>query len=663
MADLSSILFCDIETYSSVSLLDCGLDKYAESEDFDILLCGHAFDDEPVRVADLMHEELPDEIVDAILDDSVTKVAHNSRFERICFTQYFRRHGLIPENTTLSPQSWLDTMLLASACGLPLSLADVGTALGLAPDQAKMYEGKALIRFFSCPCKPTKKNGGRVRNFPEDDPDKWATYIEYNRRDVEVERTIYNRIVRWRPDYSEHKLFVVDQTINDRGIGVDLQLAENAIRIGNDYKAELMDRAVEISGLSNPNSSEQVKAWLKETEGYTVDSLNKKVIADVKAKLTTDETKEFMSLRDEFSKSSVKKYEKMIQVATKDEHIHGCFLMNGAGRTGRWAGRLVQLQNLPHDTIDDLDTARELVHDGDEETFRLLYPDVQKTLSMLIRPTLIPDKGHQFLVADFSAIEARVVAWIAGEQWRMDAFANGRDIYCESASRAFGVPVVKHGENGHLRAYGKVIELACAYGGSVGAMLAFGADKLGMSEDEMKSLVEKWRSASPHIVALWNSLERSAMRSVHDRKTTIAAVGNIRFDYEDGVLWMTLPSGRRIAYWGAGIGENRFGEKSLTYMGNDQKTKKWSRLETFGGKLTENLVQATARDCLKETLLRLTKSGFDVRAHVHDEVIVTEPIGGRTAEDVCAIMSQPIEWAPGLILNADGYPCPSYRKE
>ena len=663
MADLSSILFCDIETYSSVSLLDCGLDKYAESEDFDILLCGHAFDDEPVRVADLMHEELPDEIVDAILDDSVTKVAHNSRFERICFTQYFRRHGLIPENTTLSPQSWLDTMLLASACGLPLSLADVGTALGLAPDQAKMYEGKALIRFFSCPCKPTKKNGGRVRNFPEDDPDKWATYIEYNRRDVEVERTIYNRIVRWRPDYSEHKLFVVDQTINDRGIGVDLQLAENAIRIGNDYKAELMDRAVEISGLSNPNSSEQVKAWLKETEGYTVDSLNKKVIADVKAKLTTDETKEFMSLRDEFSKSSVKKYEKMIQVATKDEHIHGCFLMNGAGRTGRWAGRLVQLQNLPHDTIDDLDTARELVHDGDEETFRLLYPDVQKTLSMLISPTLIPDKGHQFLVADFSAIEARVVAWIAGEQWRMDAFANGRDIYCESASRAFGVPVVKHGENGHLRAYGKVIELACAYGGSVGAMLAFGADKLGMSEDEMKSLVEKWRSASPHIVALWNSLERSAMRSVHDRKTTIAAVGNIRFDYEDGVLWMTLPSGRRIAYWGAGIGENRFGEKSLTYMGNDQKTKKWSRLETFGGKLTENLVQATARDCLKETLLRLTKSGFDVRAHVHDEVIVTEPIGGRTAEDVCAIMSQPIEWAPGLILNADGYPCPSYRKE
>lgn len=654
-------LFLDIETFSSTSLLDCGLDKYAEANDFDILLCGYAFGNDPVQVADLMHEEMPQKIIDAILDDSITKVAHNSRFERICFSNYFKRLGLISE--TLSPTAWFDTMLLASACGLPQSLADVGAALGLAPDQAKMFEGKALIRFFSVPCKPTKKNKGRTRNFPEDDPEKWATYIEYNRRDVEVERTIYHRLIRWRPDASEHQLFCLDQKINDRGIGVDLQLAENAIRIGNDYKDELMQRATEISGIANPNSTEQVKAWIRETEGFTVDSLNKKMIADVKEKLSTDEAKELMALRDEFSKSSVKKYEKMIAVATKDEHIHGCFLMNGAGRTGRWAGRLVQLQNLPHDTIDDIDVARELVREGDEKTFRLLYPDVQKTLSMLIRPTLIPDAGHQFLVADFSAIEARVVAWIAGEQWRMDAFAQGRDIYCESATRAFGVPVVKHGVNGHLRAQGKVIELACGYGGSVGAMLAFGADKLGMTEDSMRAAVEAWRSASPHIVALWRSLEKSALRCVHDRRSTISAVGHIRFDFENGTLWMTLPSGRRIAYWGAEIGENKFGEKSLTYMGNDQKqNKKWTRLETFGGKLTENIVQATSRDCLKASLLRLDKAGFDVRAHVHDEVIITEPLGGRPVDEVCAIMSAPIDWAPGLVLNADGYSCTSYRK-
>ena len=660
---MSGRLFLDIETYSSVSLLDCGLDKYAESDDFDILLCGYAFDDDPVKVIDLMHEEMPQEIIDTLFDDRIQKVAWNSRFERICFTNYFRRSALLPPDAVLHPASWFDPMLLASACGLPMSLADAGAALGLAPDQAKMYEGKSLIKFFSCPCKPTKKNGGRTRNYPDDDPEKWSVYIEYNRRDVEVERTIYNKLIRWRPDYSEHKLFCLDQQINDRGIGVDLQLAENAIRIGNDYKAELMKRATAISGLANPNSTEQVKAWLKETEGYTVDSLNRKVIADVKAKLTADETKEFMELRDEFSKSSVKKYEKMIAVATKDEHIHGCFLMNGAGRTGRWAGRLVQLQNLPHDSIDDIDIARELVRGGDEETFRLLYPDVQKTLSMLIRPTLIPDAGHQFLVADFSAIEARVTAWVSGEQWRMDAFANGKDIYCESASRAFGVPVVKHGVNGDKRQYGKVIELACGYGGGVGAMKAFGADKLGMTDEAMADLVGKWRSASPHIVALWSSLERAALRSVHDHKSTISAVGHIRFDFEDGVLWMTLPSGRRIAYWGAGIGENKFGEKALTYMGNNQKTKKWTRLETFGGKLTENLVQATSRDCLKAAMLRLRLAGFDIRAHVHDEVIITEPLGGRTAEDVCRIMSEPIPWAHGLVLNADGYECSSYRKE
>ena len=660
-------LFIDIETFSSVSLKDCGVDKYAQSPDFEILLLGYAFDNDPVQVVELARDGyapcMPKEVFDAILfDKNVTKIAHNARFERTCLTEYFRRHGPLLPYEWLDPSQWLDTMLLASACGLPLSLADVGIALELPKDSAKMLEGRMLIKQFCVPCKPTKKDPGRIRHTVKEDPEKWAKFVEYNRRDVEVERTIYNRLIKWRPDYSEHKLFVVDQTINDRGVRVDLQLAENAMRIGNDYKAELMDRATEISGLANPNSADQVKAWLKETEGFTVDSLNKKVIADVKEKLSTEQTKEFMALRDEFSKSSVKKFETIIRCATYDDHVHGCMLMNGAGRTGRWAGRLLQVQNLPHDTIEDIDIARQFVRDGDEESFRLFYPDVQKTLSMLIRTAIIPEEGHKFLVADFSAIEARVTAFLAGEQWRMEAFASGRDIYCESASRAFKIPVEKHGINSEYRKYGKVIELACGYGGSIGAMKAFNAQALGMTEEDMANAVAAWRNASPHIVALWSSLEKAAMKAIIRKTSAISAVGNIRFDFEDGVLWMNLPSGRRIAYWGAQIGENKFGDKSITYMGTDQKAKKWARLETFGGKLTENLVQATSRDCLKETLIRLYDAGFDVRMHVHDEVIVDEPIGGRSADDVCKIMGTPIDWAPGLVLTAEGAEVSSYRK-
>ena len=507
------VMHVDLETYCSVNLKDSGVDRYAEADDFEILLFGYAFDDDPVQVIDMQCEDLPQPLIDALMDRSIQKIAWNSRFERTCLSFFLRKRGLL--EGWLPAAEWKDPMLLASACGLPLSLDEAGRALGLSKDKAKMWEGKSLIRYFCAPCKPTKANGQRTRNYPEHAPDKWKTFIEYNRRDVEAERTIYHMLREWEPDYSEHKLFVLDQQINDRGMGVDLQLAANAVRIGNDYKDELMNRAIEISGLANPNSNDQVKAWLKETEGFTVDSLNKKVIADVKAKLTDDAAKEFMELRDEFSKSSVKKYEKMLNCATKDGHIHGCFLMNGAGRTGRWAGRLVQLQNLPHDTFEDLDIARELVHDGDEETFRMFYSDVQKTLSMLIRPTLIPEPGQQFLVADFSAIEARVVAWLAGEQWRMDAFASGRDIYCESASRAFGVPVEKHGINGHLRASGKVIELACGYGGAEGAMLAFGADKLGMSKQDIKEAVAAWREASPHIVALHSHDRRKATAGCH----------------------------------------------------------------------------------------------------------------------------------------------------
>lgn len=650
------VLWVDIETFSSADLPSVGVAKYCEAEDFTILLFGYAFDNDPVQVVNLASgEEMPADLLSALWDPTVEKRAHNAAFERTCIGRYFGRY--------CPPEQWFDTMVLASSCGLPLRLEDVGKALGLDEDQAKMKEGKALIREFSLPCKATKKNGMRTRNLPTDDPENWAVYIEYNRRDVETERTICDRLIRWRPSDSEQKLWCLDQRINDLGIGVDAQLAENAIRIGDEYKGRLIAEAQEISGLVNPASTAQVKTWLEESEGVTVPSLNKKVVADVVAQLSTSEAKRFMDLRAEFSKSSTKKYEAMTRSVCEDGHIHGCFQFAGAGRTGRWAGRLVQLQNLPQNHMPDLDLAREIVREGDGETLNLLYPDVAKTLSELIRTALVPEPGHRFIVADYSAIEARVIAWIAGEDWRLDVFRNGGDIYCASASQMFKVPVVKHGVNGELRQKGKVAELALGYGGGIGALKAFGADKMGMTEESMAETVELWRNASPHVVNLWKDLERTAIRCVVKKMPTISTIGHIRFDYEDGVLWMTLPSGRRIAYWGAEYTENSKGYKSLTYMGTEQKSRKWMRLETWGGKLVENLVQATARDCLKESMLALSGAGFDIRAHVHDEVIITEPIGGRSVQEVCEIMGAPVSWAPGLPLNADGYETPYYKKD
>ena len=646
-------LFCDIETFSSVSLADCGVYKYAESSDFDILLFGYAFDDDPVDVIDLTQQEFPEELIDALYDDEVVKVAHNSNFERTCLSKYFDKQ--------IKPGAFEDTMIMASWCGLPLSLDAVGKALGLSEEEAKMKEGKALVRKFCLPRKPTKANP-KERLGPEDAPEDWKVFIEYNRRDVETERTIYKRLIRWRPGVSEFKLWSLDQQINDRGMRVDLQMAENAVRIGEEYRERLLQKAQEISGLQNPNSTEQIKNWLREQEGVTVTSLNKKVIADVVAGLSDEKCRAFMALRTEFSKSSTKKYGAILRSACKDEHVHGCFQFCGAGRTGRWAGRLVQLQNLPQNHLPDLDCARDLVRDGDGESLELIYGDVQGTLSELIRTALIPESGQKFVVADFAAIEARVIAWVAGEQWRQDVFRDGGDIYCASASQMFKVPVVKHGVNGHLRQKGKIAELALGYGGGTNALLAFGADKLGMTDEEMAETVDRWREASPHITALWRSLEQAAIRCIKRKRSTLSTVGGIRFDYEDPILWMVLPSGRRIAYWGADFGSNRWGNPSLSYWGTDQKTKKWSRLETWGGKLTENLVQATARDCLKESMLRLNAAGYDIRAHVHDEVIITAPMDVKV-EDVAAVMGRPIEWAPGLLLRADGYECSSYRKD
>ena len=650
-------LSIDVETFSSVSLPDAGVYRYVEAEDFEILLFGFAFDDDPVCVVDLASgEDLPGEVYDALWNPEVEKHAWNANFERTTIGKFFGRY--------CPPEQWFDPMVMAACCGLPATLESAGAALGLSEDQAKMREGKALIREFSIPCKPTKKNGSRTRNRPEHDPENWAVYKAYNKRDVETERTICKRLLRWRPMRSEQKLWCLDQRINDKGIGVDAEMAENAIRIGDDYKARLIEEAQEISGLVNPASTAQVKMWLQEQEGLTVPSLNKKVIADVVAQLSDDKSKRFMDLRKEFSKSSTKKYEAITRAVCGDGHVHGCFQFAGAGRTGRWAGRLVQLQNLPQNHMPDLDSARSLVKANDEEALNLIYPDVASTLSELIRTALIPEPGHRFIVADYSAIEARVIAWIAHEDWRLKTFEEGGDIYCASASQMFKVRVVKHGENGELRQKGKIAELALGYGGGVNALKAFGADKMGMTEEEMVQTVDLWRSASPHICALWKSLEKAAIRCVVRKEPAISSVGNTLFEYDDHVLWMTLPSGRRIAYWGIAYEEGSRGTgKTLSYMGVNQTTRKWERIETWGGKLTENLTQATARDCLKESMLALSGAGFDIRAHVHDEVIITEPVGGRTVEDVCQIMGAPISWAPGLPLRADGYETKYYKKD
>lgn len=651
-------LSIDLETYSEIDIAKCGSFRYIDDESFEILLLGYAFDDEPVTVIDLTaDEEVPADFLAALYDPEVTKTAWNCAFERFGLWKHFGRY--------CPPEQWSDTMILSAVCGLPLGLGEAGKALRLEADEAKDREGKALIRYFCSPCRPTKVNGGRTRNLPTDATDKWAQFIEYNRQDVVAERTIRKRLLRWEPDSLEHRFWCLDARINELGMRVDRELVHNAIAMDARYKAELTEQAVAISGLENPNSVAQIKQWLLEQEGIEVPSLNKKVVAEVVSQLNGERTKQFMALRARLAKSSTKKYEAMERSACADAHIKSCFQFYGANRTGRFAGRLVQLQNLPQNHMEDLAVARSLVRDNDYETVRLLYDSVSDTLSELIRTALIPEPGHRFIVADFSAIEARVIAWIAGEQWRLDVFRNGGDIYCASASQMFHVPVVKHGENGHLRQKGKIAELALGYGGGANALKAFGADKMGMTEEEMVNTVDLWREASPRVCALWRALERAAIRCVAHKTPQVSAIGGIRFEMECGILWMTLPSGRRIAYYGAEYGPSRFhrDRRALSYMGVDQKTKRWGRVETWGGKLAENVTQATARDCLRDTMLALEDAGYDIRAHVHDEVIISEPRDGRTVEDVSAIMGRELPWASGLPLRGDGYACDFYMKD
>lgn len=655
---MSKVLSLDFETFSATDIGACGSYKYMEDPEFEILLMSYAYDDDEVTVIDLTAgEKVPLTVMFDLTNPAVTKAAWNCAFERnAILTQW---------GVYCPPEQWEDSMILAGQCGLPMSLAGASEALGLGEDQAKMKEGKALIRYFCQPCKPTKTNGMRTRNLPEHAPEKWETFKKYNGQDVVAERAIRKMLSRWAPTEREHDFWCLDARINERGVRIDRKLAVNAVAMDEKYKAELTERAVAITGLENPKSVTQVKNWLADQEGKSFPSLNKKVVAEVVSELQTDEAKEFMAIRTELSKSSTAKYAAMLRSICRDDHVRGCFQFYGANRTGRFAGRLVQFQNMSKNEMPDLADCRELVRDGHYTAVKALYGGVAKPLSELVRTAIIPEEGHRILVADFSAIEARVIAWLAGEQWRLDTFREGGDIYCASASQMFHVPVVKHGENGHLRQKGKVAELALGYGGGVNALKAFGADKMGMTEEEMQETVDLWRESSPKICQLWQTMEKAACRCVLSKAPTKDSLAGIRFDYENGVLWMTLPSGRRLAYWGAQYTESRFhpGRRTLSYMGVDQQTKKWNRIETWGGKLVENLVQATARDCLRESMFALDAEGYDIRAHVHDEVIVTEPIGGRSVEQMAEVMGRTIDWAPGLPLRADGYEGSYYFKD
>lgn len=644
-------LWIDIETYSSVSLQDCGVYKYSASPDFEILLFGYAYDEEPVRVIELaLGETLGPQLESDLFDPSVQKYAHNAAFERVCLSRYFNR--------TMDPAQWTCTATMARELGLPGSLEGAGDALGFTEDKKKLKTGKALIRYFSVPCKPTASNGGRTRNLPEHDLDRWDLYVEYNRQDVVTEREIGHILEKYEIADSEWKLYQLDQKINDRGVRADITLARQAIAMDEDTKEELTAKMQDLTGISNPNSNVQLKDWIEAKTGQTVESLEKKVIEDVKKQLNDSSVTEVLEIRAMLSKTSTKKYTAILNTANSDDRIRGLTMFYGASRTGRWAGRLVQMQNLPQNHLNDeeLDTARELVKNGDRLGVELLYENVTDTLSQLIRTAFIPAIGNKFIVSDFSAIEARVLAWLAGEKWRMEVFKNGGDIYCASASQMFHKPVVKHGINGELRVKGKIAELALGYGGAVGALKAMDYTH-SLNESEMLPLVQAWRKASPEIVKFWWEVDTCAQQTINTGQSTRSRHG-IRFRKNGPMLRVRLPSGRELSYV-----QPKITADGITYMGTDQKTGQWSRIETYGPKLVENIVQATARDCLAESMFRLEKAGASIVFHVHDEVICDVKADAFTGKEIEEIMSQPIDWAPGLILNAEAYECQYYKKD
>lgn len=642
-------LSIDIETFSDIDLIKCGVYKYADSPAFEILLFAYSIDDGEINIIDLVNgEELPEEIAEAIKSDTVIKTAFNAQFERVCLSKHL---GIL-----LDPSSWYCTAVQAAELSLPSSLADVGAALGL--ERQKMTEGKELIKYFCVSCKPTKSNGGRTRNMPGDAPEKWALFKEYCKRDVDVERQIAKKLEMYPISESEHRLYVLDQRINDRGVLVDLELARQAVKLNSIQTAVATEQAYTLTGLENPNSVAQLKAWLTEN-GVEIESLSKKAVAAL-ADETDGDIQEMLHLRLLMSKTSVKKYEAVMHSVCRDNRVRGMMRFCGASRTGRWSGNILQPQSLPQNHLPDLTLARDIVKDGDFEMLNMTFGNVPNALSELIRTVLIPKPNHRFIVADFSAIEARVLSWLAGEQWRLDTFRNGGDIYCASASQMFRVPVEKHGVNGHLRQKGKISELACGYGGSVGALKNMGAVEMGVPEDELQGLINDWRNANPHIVKLWTEVGNTAMKAIKEK--TIVSLGKLVFMYERGILFIRLPSGRRLSYIKPRIGTNRFGGDSITYMGVGA-SKKWERLETFGGKLVENIVQAIARDLLASAMMNVANAGYNIVFHVHDEIIAEAPDGQGSVDEMCMLMSINPDWADGIPLSADGYECEYYRKD
>lgn len=648
-------LSIDLETRSSIDISKAGVYKYAESPDFNILLFGVSVNGGPVIVYDLAcGDVIPDEILAALSDSSVIKWAYNASFERICISIWLRRnYPQFFNGDYLDPSSWKCSMVWAAYNGLPFGLERVGAALGL--EQQKLKEGRDLIRYFCNPCKPTKSNGGRSWNLPEHAPEKWELFKKYNQRDVEVEMQIQERLQNYPvPDFVWDE-YHLDQEINDRGIMIDRELVEQAIKIDEISNADLTTQMQKLTDLENPNSVMQLKGFLSE-KGIEAESLGKKDVAEL-LKSAPPDLVEVLQLRLQLAKSSVKKYQAMQNAACDDDRCRGMFQFYGANRSGRWAGRLIQLQNLPQNHLPDLEQARALVKAGDYEMVKMLYGNVPQILSELIRTAFIPAPGYRFIVSDFSAIEARVLSYLAGETWRSDVFKNNGDIYCASASQMFGVPVEKHGVNGHLRQKGKIAELALGYGGSVGALKAMGALDMGLSEDELQPLVSMWRESNPRIVQYWWKVDTAVKTAIKEHVPT--QVGSVRFFWKSGMLFIELPSGRRLAYVKPRIGENKFGGESITYMGTDVQ-KKWNRIESYGPKFTENIVQAISRDILAYAMNTL--KDYRIVGHVHDEVII-EASPEVSVESVCELMGQTPPWIPGLLLRADGYECDFYRKD
>ena len=649
MINLKSISW-DLETYSSVDLTKCGVYRYCESEDFEILLAAYSIDGGAVQVTDLAcGEKLPQEILDALEDETVEKWSYNSQFERICLSRLLG----YPAGDYLAPESWRCSMVWASTLGLPRSLESVGVVLGL--EKQKLTEGKDLIRYFCVPCRPTKANGGRMRNLPEHDPEKWERFKAYNLRDVETEMQIQKRLSNFPVPDTIWEEYHLDQEINDRGIGVDMELVRQAIAMDARSRERLTAAMRELTELENPNSVQQMKQWLAD-HGMETDTLGKKAVAEL-VKTAQEPLREVLSLRQQLAKSSVKKYAAMENAVCADSRAHGMFVFYGANRTGRFSGRLIQLQNLYKNTMPDLAQARALVRSGNYEALSLLYEDIPDTLSQLIRTAFVPQDGRKLIVADFSAIEARVLAWFAGEKWVLEVFEKGGDIYCETAARMFHCRVEKHGENAELRQKGKQATLSCGYGGSVGALKAMGALEAGMTEEELQPLVDSWRAANPNIVRFWWDVDRAVKECVKMRIPT--ETHGLRFDYRSAMLFITLPSGRRLAYVKPRIGENQFGGESVTYMGVGG-TKKWERLESYGPKFVENIVQGTARDILCYAMQTL--KNCSIVAHVHDEIII-EADRRMSVTAVCEQMGRTPPWAKGLKLRADGYECEFYQKD